>query len=731
MATMEQATLGQYFPTRRKGLEGVHPAKRRKVDGTDNEGAVADVTVRRSARVKKRIASSTQTKDARTHKGARRRAKESPSEESVETSCNSGIKTVSEPTSLFDDHAFAEAFIGKLSESQRKRKMAPPMHIEDTVVRTVSKDTIAHENVPAMREIGDEANSKTKNRRQMERFKQCRQAAGTTIPQEITSSETNLKSSSDRISLNAGSTTEKGKEATSKTPPIVRRIDGGIKANPWIAEQAKIVLSRGRAAVKISQNKPCNPNVEDQLLASSKNDSSSVVKNCKSDAGHGIASKAQEDLVKARDLIKTMKSLKKRSSRCQSSTMEEQQQRLHQVALSPLKQNDKTASQSTKEAPAFERFHTLAQPSSSEESSLSLPLPYKYKALAEMFRCTDTVLNLLGQRKEKCTFTKLRDAVQQMSRKRFDKRQLAQIKAVYPSSLEFRQDKIAGKSSVFELTIEFGRGEKSHNKLTLTATELLARRDVFQKNLLRLTKKHHQSFLQNLNPSVSVDDEKIIRWHPKFRVDNVPDIAEAELPQPPVVKTYNSAHDVLEKARDMIAPRVEKALRTVAKDNDDKESKVEMKDTNLTENKTSRTAGNSPIKNNKNDSALKGISQDLLNKIRQKQARKIEESMMRDPIVDKKLAMKERLPELCRILKAYFSAERKAAIPLEDATVKLSESYKTSLSPVQVEEHIRFMSQLLPEWISVLMVRKCSYIKINKTADVNNVINKLMTKEIH
>jgi len=133
----------------------------------------------------------------------------------------------------------------------------------------------------------------------------------------------------------------------------------------------------------------------------------------------------------------------------------------------------------------------------------------------------------------------------------------------------------------------------------------------------------------------------------------------------------------------------------------------------------------------KHKSALKGISQDLLNKIRQKEAKKIEENMTRDPLVDKKLAMKERLPDLCRILKAYFSAERKAAIPLDDATVKLSESYKTSLSSVQVEEHIRFMSQLVPEWISVLTVRKCAYIKINKTADVNNVINKLMTKEFH
>lgn len=70
-----------------------------------------------------------------------------------------------------------------------------------------------------------------------------------------------------------------------------------------------------------------------------------------------------------------------------------------------------------KEVPAYERFHTLAQPGAPVASPVTLPLPYKYKALAEMFRCTDTVLNLLGQRKEKCTFPKLRDAVQQMSRK--------------------------------------------------------------------------------------------------------------------------------------------------------------------------------------------------------------------------------------------------------------------------------------------------------------------------
>lgn len=69
------------------------------------------------------------------------------------------------------------------------------------------------------------------------------------------------------------------------------------------------------------------------------------------------------------------------------------------------------------------------------------------------------------------------------------------MKTVYPSSLEFRQDKCVGKSSTFELSIEFGKTEKAHSKVTLTATELLARKDAFQKNLLKITKKHHQVLL--------------------------------------------------------------------------------------------------------------------------------------------------------------------------------------------------------------------------------------------
>ena len=39
----------------------------------------------------------------------------------------------------------------------------------------------------------------------------------------------------------------------------------------------------------------------------------------------------------------------------------------------------------------------------------------------------------------------------------------------------------------------------------------------------------------------------------------------------------------------------------------------------------------------------------------------------------------ERLPDMSRIIKAYFVAEKKAAITLEDCVQKLSESYGTDL----------------------------------------------------
>lgn len=67
---------------------------------------------------------------------------------------------------------------------------------------------------------------------------------------------------------------------------------------------------------------------------------------------------------------------------------------------------------SVKKAPAYQRFHALAQP-----GLPGLVLPYKYQVLAEMFRSMDTIVSMLHNRSETVTFTKVKQGVQEMMRK--------------------------------------------------------------------------------------------------------------------------------------------------------------------------------------------------------------------------------------------------------------------------------------------------------------------------
>lgn len=55
---------------------------------------------------------------------------------------------------------------------------------------------------------------------------------------------------------------------------------------------------------------------------------------------------------------------------------------------------------------------------------------------------------------------------------------------------------------------------------------------------------------------MAVPDHLLTRWHPRFSVDEVPDVVPAELPQPPHVDKLTTAQEVLAKARSMLTPKV-------------------------------------------------------------------------------------------------------------------------------------------------------------------------------
>ncbi|KAM6409348.1 DNA replication factor Cdt1 [Rhynochetos jubatus] len=372
------------------------------------------------------------------------------------------------------------------------------------------------------------------------------------------------------------------------------------------------------------------------------------------------------------------------------------------------------AAQDGEKLPAYQRFHALAQ-----DLPPGLTLPYKFKVLAEMFRSVDTIAGMLFNRAETVTFAKVKQGVRDMMRRQFEERHVGQIKAVYPTSYRLRQEKniptfgSGVKKSDYQLTLEpvVGEEEKVDGRPHLSASRLLERRKEFHRNLVNIVKQHHKAFLAALSPPIVVPEEKLTRWHPRFNVDEVPDISPAELPRPPQEDRLTTAQEVLSTARGMLSPKMEKALANLALRTAEADAGEPVVSKALSPASTS--------------SALKGVSQALLERIRAKEAQKLRALMTRDRRQEERLAMLERLPAMARILRNVFVAEKKQALTMEVACARLADSYDAQMPPGEMEKHLRLLAELLPDWVGIHAIRTDTYIKLDKGKDLGLITERL------
>uniref|UniRef100_A0A2K6N6C5 DNA replication factor Cdt1 n=1 Tax=Rhinopithecus bieti TaxID=61621 RepID=A0A2K6N6C5_RHIBE len=371
-------------------------------------------------------------------------------------------------------------------------------------------------------------------------------------------------------------------------------------------------------------------------------------------------------------------------------------------------------------APAYQRFHALAQP-----GPPGLVLPYKYQVLAEMFRSMDTIVGMLHNRSETPTFAKVQRGVQDMMRRRFEERNVGQIKTVYPASYCFRQErgvptfKDGVKRSDYQLTIEpLLEQEADGAAPQLTASRLLQRRQIFSQKLVEHVKEHHKAFLASLRPPMVVPEDQLTRWHPRFNVDEVPDIEPAVLPQPPATEKLTTAQEVLARARSLMSPRMEKALSQLALRSAEPSSPGSPRPA-LPATPPATPPAASP-------SALKGVSQDLLERVRAKEAQKQLAQMTRCLEQEQRLQRLERLPELARVLRGVFVSERKPALSMEVACARMVGSCRTAMSPGEMEKHLLLLSELLPDWLRLHHIRTDTYVKLDKGADLASITARLV-----
>ncbi|XP_050675180.1 DNA replication factor Cdt1-like [Leptidea sinapis] len=364
-------------------------------------------------------------------------------------------------------------------------------------------------------------------------------------------------------------------------------------------------------------------------------------------------------------------------------------------------------------------------------SSSGLPLPQQYRHLAELFRAVETVIALLYNRNEKVTFSKLKPSVQEMLKRVFTEKHVAQIKHLVPDFYHFEVQKIKSFSTSsnkdsYELVIS---PNFPNDIKTMNPSVLLERRRYFYETLMQLVKKHHSLYLSTLDPPMIIPDHKLVRWHPEFELEKVPEVESAKLPEAPNPEKVSSAQDVLAKARQLLKcnTKMERALEKLAQAKSRGLTEQEKSVTGYKDTKTVGLQTNEPSTSNITllNPALSGLPAALLEKVKLKQAAKALEAMTRSSDKEQKYVIYSRLPDLARTLRNIFVTERKNVLALNIILSKLDNSFKSSVSANDIQRDINILTEAVPEWVKMHNIRNTSYLKLEKSTDLKTVILKL------
>lgn len=392
------------------------------------------------------------------------------------------------------------------------------------------------------------------------------------------------------------------------------------------------------------------------------------------------------------------------------------------------------AKEDYQKSPAFIQYHNLAL-----KGDGTLPLPYTYKFLAEVFRCTDTIASMLNNRKEIITVEKMKTAVQQMMRKDFKVSYLKQIKTVFPTAYRYAWEHIIGrygkKMAEHELHMEVnldykqdmikelgGQEEPDQEKGGPNAEKLgpqgmVERKAIFHNSLVNIVKDHHKLFCSKLDPPIQVDDGNLVKFHKDFEVDQCPPIQESEMPKQPHVEKVTTAAEILEKSRALfeVNPKLSQTLSQVADSKLSTESSTPVK--------IEAEIPKVPLKPIRKE--LQGLPPKLIEKILAKEAEKAAREMFTDKDREEKVKRLRRLPGLARIVRNTFVTERKAALPFAVVIKKAVASYPGHLSSDIMTKDVRYMMEVTKPWATNPTVQGQEYVKVNQNMDINTVVQQL------
>ena len=246
---------------------------------------------------------------------------------------------------------------------------------------------------------------------------------------------------------------------------------------------------------------------------------------------------------------------------------------------------------------------------------------------------------------------------------------------------------------------------------------IVERKNIFHNSLISIVKGHHKKFCDGLENPISIDDDKLVKFHKDFDVDKCPPVEESGMPEAPYVEKVTTAAEILEKSRALfeINPKLS---NTLAKAAETKQDETQSKGVEV--NQEIPKPAPKPIRKE-----LQGLPQKLIDKILAKEAAKAEKEMFTDKVKEDKVKRLRRLPTLARILKNTFTSENKPALVFDFVIKKAVASYPGHLPSDVMIKDVRYLIDVSKPWIANPTVQGTEYLKLNKNIDVNTVVQQL------
>lgn len=91
---------------------------------------------------------------------------------------------------------------------------------------------------------------------------------------------------------------------------------------------------------------------------------------------------------------------------------------------------------------------------------------------------------------------------------------------------------------------------------------------------------------------------------------------------------------------------------------------------------------------------------------------------------EKRLQMLEKYTDCVRCIKSYFQSEKKATIDIEQVCLKMHESLRVHTIQ-ECEVIVKELCNDFKQWISIIKVRNVTYVKLDKTIDLNLLIKQI------